>query len=155
MHEIKYEIGLNSVGRPFIDLPDKNELSSEDKFFAIEIIRILFFKIYQKNDVSKYNGDLFDKLGITLSLLEKVSDEMANIIISEMISMGEVDLILDKKYHVQVKSIEDRNNLPNLNILFNNKLYNRQEGLKVLVTDEMIIYKLIGGIENSNWKEIE
>jgi len=68
--------------------------------------------------------------------------------------LGDTSLLFNKTYHVQVNTIEERNQLGFGGILAGDKIYLRQEGLRVLVTDEMKIYELKGGIDNENWSEI-
>jgi len=153
MYEIKYEIKLNESGRPCIDLPPDYEEKPEDKFFAMEITRYLLQKTFD-NRSSKFDPETAKNINIGITVIQQVSDEIARILWQNMKIMGDTSLLFDKKYHIQVKTIEERDNLKHNGILYNDKIYIRQEGLKVFVSDEMKVYELKDGINNENWKEI-
>jgi hypothetical protein len=53
-----------------------------------------------------------------------------------------------------VENIEERNNLNYEGIVRGDKILKRQEGLRVLVQNEMKIYELKDGIDNENWTEL-
>lgn len=154
MFKIEYDIELGEEGRPYVYLPEDYEHQPEDRFFALEI------SIYILQDVLNRRRDELDdntnkQLKNAIAVLGQISDEMAAILFGEMRKMGEVQILLNPKYHIQVKTIEERDNLPQTNILFNNKIFDRHNGLKVLVTGEMKIYELVDDITNENWKLIE
>lgn len=154
MYNIEYEIKLNENNRPYIELPDNYDNNSEDRFFTIEITRYILQDIrYRRKD--DLNDNTIKYLDNAITLLGQVSDEVAKILFDgmrKMRKMGDIQLMLNPKYHIQVQTIEDRNTLPEENILYNNKIYDRVEGLKVLVVEEMNIYILNNGITNENWK---
>lgn len=60
----------------------------------------------------------------------------------------------EKKFHVIVKNIAERNELPNVNIIVGDNIYKRVEGLRVYVKTTKKIYELQGGITNKHWKII-
>lgn len=153
MYTIEYDIQLNEAGRPYVELPDDYENQPEDRFFSIEMTRyILQDLIYRRG--SELDDNTNKHLDNTINLLGQISDEMAEILFGEMRRMGDVEMMLNSKYHVQVQSITERDNLPETNIYYSNKIYDRKEGLKVLVVEDMKIYELTNGISNENWKEI-
>jgi len=161
MHKIEYEIGLNETGRPSIKLPDDYEDKSEDKFFALELTRYFLQLVYNNGQNTKYNEDTMIEIDRTIRLLGQIGDNMANIIWNEMRTMADLDFLTDKKYHICVNNIEERNALDEY-FVNNNRIYKRQEGLKVLVTYESLnysinsqIYVLKDGTTNENWRKVE
>ena len=64
-------------------------------------------------------------------------------------------MILGKSYYVSVDTIEERDSLANTGILEDEKIFLREDGLKVLVKDENKIYKLTGGNTNNDWIEVK
>ena len=154
MFNIEYSIKLNEYGRPYINLPEDREDRSEDRFFCLELTRYVLNSVFSRRS-EELDEITIENLKIAITVLEDIGDEMAGILYNQMASLGEVQFVLKNNYHIQVKTIEERNNLPQNNILIDNKIYHRQEDLKVLVTDEMKIYKLTDGIDNLNWKEVE
>lgn len=150
MFRLEYEISLNESGKPCIDLPEYYEHRAEDKFFAMEITRYILQSVYMHRS-SELDKDTVNAIDTTINFLGQISDEVAEILWKQMRNSGDIALLLDNKYHIQVKNIEERDAL-NMNfIYYNNKIFKRQEGLLVLVTDEMKIYELKNGISNENW----
>lgn len=153
MFVLEYNIDLNEDGRPYVELPDDYENQPEDRFFAIEMTRyVLQDLMYRRKD--DLDDNTINHLDNAINLLGQVSDEMAAILFGEMRRMADVEMMLNPKYHIQVNTIEDRDALPEKFIYYNNKIYDRVEGLKVLVTEEMKIYTLNNGITNENWNLI-
>jgi hypothetical protein len=150
MFRLEYEISLNESGRPCIDLPEDYEHRVEDRFFAMEVTRYILQAVYIRRS-SELDENTVNAIDTTINFLGQISDEVAEILWKQMRNGGDIALLLDNKYHIQVSSIEERNAL-NMNfIYYNNKIFKRQEGLMVLVTDEMKIYELKDGISNENW----
>ena len=154
MYKIEYGIEINDNGRPYISLPDDYEQRSEDKFFAFEITRYLINStLMRKRD--ELDDNSLDKLETIGSVLEQISDEIATLLLNDMKSLGDIAMQLDlKPYHIQVNDINDRDSLSMDRILYDNKIYPRVEGLKVLVAEEMKIYQLVNGISNDCWTEL-
>ena len=153
MLNIEYDIKLNDLGRPYIELSDDYVDKPEDKFLAIELTRYILQNAYMKK------GDEFDDntsivIENCLNFLGQIGDEISQILLNQMKTMGEVSLMFNSKYHVQVSTIKDLYGLGVDNIIYNGKVYKRENGLKVLVLDEMKIYMLDGGTDNNNWIEI-
>ncbi len=150
MFRLEYEINLNELGRPCIDLPEDYEHRAEDKFFAMEITRYILQASYIRRK-SEFDEKTINAINTTINFLGQISDEVAEILWKQMKNNGDIAYLLNNKYHIQVKNIEELNAL-NMNfIYYNNKIFKRQEGLLVLVTDEMKIYELKNGISNENW----
>lgn len=151
MLEIKYEIKLNDNGRPCIDLPPDYEQKPEDKFFAIEIARYVLQGVYGRRS-AEFDSEAAKAIDITIRLLGQVGDEMAVILWK---GMGDVALLLDSKYHLTVKDIEERNDICNGEYIANNgKIFKCEIGLKVFVIETLKVYELRDGIEINNWVEL-
>ena len=87
----------------------------------------------------------------SIAMIGQISDEIARILWHQMKAAGDADtLINNPKYHVTVKTIEERDAIDYKGILNGDKLYVREEGLRVLVIFERIVYEL----QNNNWIEI-
>jgi len=153
MLKIEYEIVLNKSGRPCIGLTNQYEDKPEDKFFALELTRYVLENVYARRS-TQFDMETAKQIDQAIILLQQVGDEIAEILWQNMKFLGDTSLLFNKTYHVQVNTIEERNQLGFGGILTGDKIYLRQEGLRVLVTDEMKIYELKGGIGNENWSEI-
>lgn len=142
MFNIEYSIGLTNDGRPCIILPDDYEQNPEDKFFAIEIASYLLMQSFQ-NKIDNFSEDTKEKINSTITMLRQISDEMAGILWNQMKNMGDITLMLNNKYQIQVKNIDELNELLILKyVINNNKIFELTDGLKALVTEEMEIYEL-------------
>jgi hypothetical protein len=142
MYRIEYEIKLNEYGRPYIELPQDYEHRPEDRFFVIEVARYMLrdLLIRRKSDL---NPETVDKMEIGEALLGQLGDEVAAILWQDMKTMGDVDMMLNKKYHFSVNTLEDLDKIGEY-IITHEKIYKRGEGLRVLVTNDSIIYKFDG-----------
>jgi len=168
---IKYEIGLNDDGRPYIVLPEDYENNPEDRFFALEVVRWMLQDLYARRG-PELDVNTLTALQESENLLGQLGDEVAEILYGGMKAQAELDFIMDKFYHINVKSIEERNALPDKDIFFNGKIFDRVEGLHVQVNklcDEqpsafspylftqhdlmpiVEMYKLVDGITNEHW----
>jgi hypothetical protein len=141
MFRIEYEIGLNESSRPYINLPEDYEHQAEDKFFAIEVTRYILQSLYARSS-SSFDEETMNSIRTTINCLGQISDEVAEILWKQMKNCGDISLLLDNHYHIQVKNVEERDSINTKYILYNNKIYKKQNGLKVLVTDELKIYEL-------------
>jgi len=153
MYNIEYEIGLNEQGRPYIILPENYEQRPEDRFFALEICRYILQDLLNRRsaDLDPHTIGAIDE---SERLLGQLGDEVAKILYGQMKISGEFMLAIGVNYHIEVPTIEERDILPEKNILFNNKIFDRVEGLKVWVIEDKIIYELKDGITNENWVKI-
>jgi hypothetical protein len=160
MHKIHYEIELNDEGRPCIGLSDEYEQKPEDKFFAVEITRYILQELFarRKDDLDETTRE---KLEESIMFLGQIGDEMAGIQYDSMRIMGETEMLYMKPYHVMVQSMEERDDLPEKNIIYNNKIFDRQEGLRVAVQSpkdgggwHFDYYELQNGVTNENWVKL-
>jgi len=109
---------------------------------------------YVLQDVYNHRSSEFDEeaaktIDISIRLLSQVGDEIAGIIWNQMKIMGEVAVILDARFHIQVESFDELNKFSFSNyILHNNKIYEKKEGLKAFVVDQGFIYELQKDTEN-------
>ena len=162
MYEIKYGIGLNENDRPCIELPEDYDQKPEDKFFAIEIVRYFLQLTQAGMDESIYDQASFESMDIAIRLLGQLGDEMAIITHEGMRAQGEVSILTGSAYQVIVETIEGRDALPEKNIIYEDKLFDRVEGLKVYVQyhddenekERRGVYELQNGITNENWVKI-
>jgi len=162
MYKIEYEIKLNDSGRPCIDLPVDYENQPEDRFFALEMSRYILQRTHSRMTAPPYDQNTIDMMDISIRLLGQVGDEIAKLLYEQMESMGEISMTVNNRYHIKVNSIEERDALPEKVILYDGKIFNRIEGLKVYVQsyDEYTflpvykIYELKDGIGNENWVEV-
>ena len=161
MFKIEYEIKLNESGRPYVDLPPEYENNPEDRFFAIEMTRYILQDTMSRK-TPELNTETVEKMDSNERLLGQIADEMAEILWEMMRSNATISMMMDVPYHVLVNSIEERDSLPNENILVDDKLYCRVEGLKVGIQqyDEetfspyIDVYELQDGITNENWVKL-
>jgi hypothetical protein len=156
MLEIKYEIKLNEHGRPYIDLPPDYPQVPENQFFALEMCRYILQKTHAGMKVPPFDQHTVDTMDESIRMLGQISDEVARLLWHSMKTLGDAtfDMV---DFHVQCNNIEERNKIDEKGILHNDKIYVRQEGLRVLtrdVDDIWKIFELIGGITNDNWVEI-
>jgi len=153
MYEIKYGIQINESGRPYIQLPDDYDQKPEDRFFILEIARYMLQDLLNRK-IQNLDSDTIDALSSSEQLLTQISDEVAKIIYESMRLQGEMKMILDNKYHISVNTIEERDALPEKNIIHNNAIYDRIEGLKIFIKEEIELYELVNGITNENWVKL-
>jgi hypothetical protein len=153
MHAIDYEINLNERGRPCIGLPPSYKDKPEDKFFAIEIARYVLQNTYDRLS-EHFDKDTAEKIDLTVRVLGQVGDEMAELLWNTMKVYGDTEMIMGKQYYVSVDTIEERDSLASTGILEGEKIFLREDGLKVLVKSENKIYKLTGGNTNNDWIEV-
>jgi hypothetical protein len=151
MFKIEYEIKLNENYRPCIDLHRDYENKPEDRFFSIELARYILQDVYARK-TPELDADTIEKLKISITVLGQIGDEIAKLLWESMKLMGETSSILNKNYHVMVNSIEERDNL-GIYILYNEKIFSREIGLKVFVANENKVYILTEGI-GEIWEEV-
>jgi hypothetical protein len=154
MPTIEYEIKLNDEGRPCIDLPKDYEHRPEDKFFWIEMARY-FLQVTRGHMIAPpYDQNTMNMMDVTIPLLGQIGDEMARIVYHNMIAAGEANKLIGMDWDMSVQTIAERDAIPDVGIVYNNRLYLRKEGLKVFVLEGGAIYELNGGTTNENWTEI-
>ena len=161
MYTIRYEIGLNEQGRPCIELPEDYEQRPEDRFFALEIARYMLQDLLSRN-TEAVDSDTVEQMDEAERLLGQLGDEVAEILYGIMRNGAELQMAFDCAYHSQVSSIEERDALPEKDIIYEGKIYDRVEGLRVYVLQPLDIYdkevsgayELIDGITNEHWVKI-
>lgn len=151
MYEILYEIKINENNRPYIDLPEDYEDKMEDKFFVMELVYYILKDTLKRRN-SELDSNTNKLINSVISLLTQISDEMAFLVYKKMKNAGDLNFFMNNNYHIMVPTIEMRNKLPLNNITYENKLFDRREGLKVFVVEDLNIYILENGIKNENWK---
>jgi len=158
MYKIEYQIGLNEHGRPYIGLPDDYEQRPEDRFFALEICRYMLQDLLNRR-TPELDQETVSAMDESERLLGQLGDEVAAILYDGMRAQGEMRLILDCAYHIQVSSIEERDALPEKDIVYEEYIFDRIEGLRVYVMQPLEIfdrkvsgaYELVDGITNEHW----
>ena len=161
MYRIEYEIGLNEQGRPYIGLPDDYEQRPEDRFFALEIARYILGDLLVRR-TAELDEETTDNMIQAEALLGQLGDNVAEILYNMMRNSAELQMSFDCAYHSQVSSIEERDALPDKDIIYEGKIYDRVEGLRVYVLQPLEIYdmnvsgayELKGGITNEHWVKI-
>lgn len=146
MNEIRYSIGVDDEGRAFIQLPDDYENAPEDRFFAMELVRYMLHAIFE-NDIEKFDEETINEVQRAFSLLTQLGEEMSNIIFESMKGLGDVDLMMIKPYHFTVKNTEELNTIGNKYISYNGRIYEKKDGLKVLIEENNEILTL----NNNTW----
>lgn len=153
MHTIEYDITLNESGRPSISLSKGQGDAPEDKFLAMEITRYIVQYAFENRKEEADSNDV-KNLDICLKVLEQITDEYAHILWDNMRFIGDTIISLGvEKFHIAVKDVETRNLLPEV-IYYEERIYSRREGLRVLVSDEEATYELRGGSTNENWVKL-
>lgn len=150
---IKYNIGIDDDGLPMIILDSDYSDTPENKFFCFQMVNYLLTTIRNRNSNNSDNVSDLLMLDSVIDYLSNINYEMSLIIVDLMRNMGDISMTLDVKYNIKVNTLEDRDNLNNYNIVYENKLFDRVNGLKVLVLEDNNIYELIDGITNDNWKK--
>jgi hypothetical protein len=151
MLKIDYEINLNDNGRPCVELSEDYVDKAEDKFFAIELARYFLQGAYERRS-AQFDEETAKNIDIAVRLLGQIADEMAHILWDNMKAMGELEMMLDKKYHIMVKSLEERDLILDKPIVYEGKLFFKIGGLKVFVTDEMKIFEYKNN--DNHWEEV-
>jgi hypothetical protein len=154
MHTIDYEINLNEHGRPCIGLPVSYRDKPEDKFFAIEIARYVLQNVYDRRS-KEFDEAAAMTIDITCRLLGQVGDQMAELLWNTMKAYGDTEMVMGRTYYVAVDTIEERDSLATTGILEGERIYLREEGLRVHVRNINKIFELQGGNTNENWVEVE
>lgn len=162
MYKIIYDIALNEDGRPCIELPDDYEQKPEDKFFAIEIARYYMQMVAENMDDTVFDQHTFRVMDESIRLLGQLGDEMAAIQYDGMRAQGQIKMMMDSAYHLEVLGIEGRDALPDKNIVYYGRIFDRVEGLRVYVNfaiedwdaDLAGVYELQGGTTNEHWVKL-
>lgn len=149
MPNIEYEIELNENGRPCIKLADDYKDKASDKFLCVEISRYILQNVYYRRS-EEFDKETADKINDCITILGQISDEMAEIMWKSMKEAGDITLLTNNNYYAIVDNYEDLNKLDNF-FVFNEKIFEKKTGMKILVSSEMKIYEF----NNNNWNLIE
>lgn len=152
MHKIEYEIKLREDYRPYIDLSEDYEDKPIDKFFIIELAAYFIKQSFQ-NKSHVLNETTAKLLGESVDFLLEVADNMAQIVFDDMKAMGELDSFLFKKYHIKVQTKQERDSVGTF-VAYNDRIYERKDGLKIYVEEDELIYVLRKNGEDEYWEEV-
>lgn len=147
MQKIEYEIKLNELGRPYIELPQNYDNSPSHKFFAIEITSYLLGNVIN-NRSNDFNNTTLNKLNDVMLVLEQISDEIAEILYNEMKITGENTFFIRKNYHIIVEEYSDL--YKSNEFIHDNVIYDLRDGLKAFVVKDKSIYMY----NNSTWNKV-
>jgi len=144
MPTITYEIKLNESGRPYIELPQDYNNKPEDRFFALELARYIIQDSLSRT-TPEFDPQSIKNMEIGLSMLGQIGDNVAQIIYNQMEYFGDLMFDMETNYHIGVETLEDLHNLSFGGIAYQDKIYKRQNGLKVFVDKENRVFELMDG----------
>ena len=158
MFKFEYEIGLNENGRPFINpIGDTiNEMSFvEHKFMAMELAWYIVgstinLHLSNPENLTLPDGEL-ERLKTLENEIARLSNIYAKTIKQQMELMGEIDKLINKPFDITVLNEEERDSLNYNGIIFNDRIFKREEGLKVKIIETGQVFELKGGIDNEHW----
>ena len=155
MYTIIYDIKLSETGRPSIYLPYDYENKPEDRFFAIEVAHYTLESLFRSNKY-ELSESTKDKINTCISLLGQIGDEIAKILWDTMKNSGDLAFLMDTQFHIQIQSFDELEMSTYSNyIIYNSKIFEKKEGLKVLILDENAIFELSNDDNNVLfWKKI-
>ena len=159
MLKFEYDIKLDEKSVPYIYIPEEYKVTAEDKFMILQLASYFMYEMVKMN----FNHEIKDKLdenymeNVTKAglLMQDISDNIGLLIKGQMEGMGDLSLINPTGYHIQVKTLKERDNLKYKGILFDKKIFKRSIGLKVHVVENDLIYELTDGIDNIHWKKVK
>jgi hypothetical protein len=162
MFKFEYEIELNDSGRPYIKPVGDTlkELSFvEHKFMAMELATYVVGSsinahLQNPERLTLPEGEL-ERLKMLESEINRLSNIYANTIKNQFELLGIADRLLNKNFDITVLNEQERNALNYNGIIFDDRLFKREEGLKVKLIQTGQIFQLVGGIDNEHWKEIK
>ena len=162
MFKFEYNIKLNDNGRPYVDPTGDTvkEMSFvEHKFMAMELARYIVgstINIHEENPerLTLPEGEL-ERLKSLEFEITRLSNIYASTIKDQFELLGIADKLLNKNFDITVLNDEERDALNYNGIIFDDKIYKRQEGLKVKIIQTGQIFELVGGIDNEHWTLIK
>lgn len=152
MFEIKYDIILNDEEKPHIKLSDDYLDEPEHKFFVMEMCKHMIYNII--GDSKNLSDAAFNSLSSVGTTIATISSEMGDILKMRLSDEKKYEKIIGKEYDIQIKSLSDMYDLNYEGFIYDNRIFKRKIGLKVLVLEDFKIYELVGGIDNQNWNKI-
>lgn len=151
MLHLDYEINLDGNGEPQVQLSKYYEEIPEDKFMIISLAAGLISNmIIHPDHKSNFNETEQKVFEITSRMLQTIKRDIGNHL-KERIATNNTG----KNYDVEVTTIVRRNALNYNGIIYEDKIFKREIGLKVLVLETMKVYELQDGIDNENWVEVK
>ncbi len=156
MLQFDYEIRLDENGEPFVQLSKHYEEVPEDKFMVFDIVsRLVSMSLSNVEFRAVLSDDHIKAIEICNQVLYAFKKDIGTQIKKRMIERGEDILNKPKEYQIEVSTIEKRNSLNYNGIIYEDKIYRREVGLRVLVLETMKVYELKDGIDNTNWSEVK
>lgn len=162
MREFKYEIKYDEHNEPYVIVPQDYTDTIEDKFMMVSLVSYLMKNVldekklvYGEKEVSMLENTVEFLDGVAYNLGQLMTgenlfaDEMKETINQEPKSSEEIKE--EDEYHIVVDKVKDRNELPKHNIIHNDRIFEREEGLRVYVKSTGKIYELRGGVSNNKW----
>lgn len=161
MFSFNYNIELTEEGRPYI-APVGNttkEMSMvEHKFMAMEMARSVISSTIELHESDPQRRPLPPEELERLKRLEYEITRVSNIFsitIKEQFELlGIADRMINKDFDITVVTEQDRDALNYNGIISDDKIYKREEGLKVKVLRTGEVFQLVGGIDNEHWTKI-
>lgn len=161
MFNFQYDILLSEDGRPYIEPigPTKKEMSFvEHKFMCLEITRTFVTQTILAHQRNPEKRPLPPEELERLINLEDELIRFSNIFaltIKEQFDLVDIaDRLINKTFDVTVDSIDERDGLNYNGFIFDDKIFKREEGLKVKVLQTGEIFELKGGVDNEHWTKI-
>lgn len=156
MLEIKYEIRLDENGDPYTHLSSEYEEIPEDKFMVLDLAsRVVSGAVNDPNIQTTLSPAEFDAFKVCNVILHSIKRDAGRQLKKRMIEKGVETLNQGKDYDVEVPTIAIRNSLNYNGIIYENKIFKRAIGLRVLVLETMEIFQLVDGIDNIHWNKIK
>ena len=148
-----YEIKIDENGMPFVELSKDYEENPEDKFMILDLVSRMFTGIMMKPELlDKYSEKEQEYFRITNSILYVIRNDSGSQLKKRMDELGITEMLnKTKNYHISVSTIYQRNSLNYNGIIYEDKIFRRMEGLRVLVLETMEVFELVGGIDNVHW----
>lgn len=167
MRSLNYKIEIDKDGQPFVVLPNNYKDNKYDKFMILSLATNMFTNILNKNIEDGFPEELSfsdeEEREKSVYFLENLIAAMSEIVfnfseiikkeIQETNKSSKTKKPTKKKYHIIVDNLKERNELPDYNIIYGDKIYERKEkSFRVFVKSTKKIYYLDGGITNKHWK---
>lgn len=151
MNKIEYKVDIDESGFLYCEPSDSFENTSEDKLLIMELARYYLYQVTQSINDDELSEETINNFDITLSTIDLIYQEMSENIKGMYEISGETDLILPKqKFNLIVKDKNELYDLRDDNILYEDKIFKRCEGLKILVSNIDTIFEL----KNNKWVKL-
>jgi hypothetical protein len=155
MYSFEFSIEVNEFGRPVI-VPSKKSMKEldllENKFMCLELSRSLLEQTIVNHSKRPLPKDEIERIKYVHLELQAMSDIFALAIKEQMQVMNNVETLLNPPiYDLQVDTLNDLHNLNYNGIIYGEQIFQRKEGLRVMVIEDKKVYELKGGIDNEHW----